>query len=117
VNALGQYLAEQAAPRLPAGQRLEVRITDVQRAGGFEPWRTRTDVRIVRDIYPPRIDLEFKRLAADGSTLQSGTRKLRDNTFLMRPDMHPNDPLRFEKALIDDWLRKELPDAPARPRR
>lgn len=117
MNALGRHLAEGASARLPEGQRLDVRITDVQRAGGFEPWRTQSDVRIVRDIYPPRIDLEFRLLAADGSTLRSGTRQLRDSAFLMRASTYTNDPLRYEKALLDDWLRKELPDVPARPRR
>ena len=62
LDALALHLAERAAPRLGEGQRLEVQITDVQRAGGFEPWRgpQAGDVRIVRDIYPPRIDLRFK---------------------------------------------------------
>ncbi|WP_338499145.1 DUF3016 domain-containing protein [Delftia tsuruhatensis] len=111
VDALAQFLAERAAPRLPQGQRLEVHLTDVQRAGGFEPWRgpQAADVRIVRDIYPPRIDLRFKLLDADGKLLREGSRQLRDATFMMRPDLYPNDPLRYEKTLLDDWLRAELP--------
>lgn len=110
VDALSQYLAERAAPRLPQGQRLEVHLTDVQRAGNVEPWRgpRGADVRIVRDIYPPRIDLRFKLLDADGRTLREGSRQLRDTTFMMRPDLHPNDPLRHEKTLLDDWLREEF---------
>lgn len=110
VDALSQYLAERAAPQLPQGQRLEVHITDVQRAGNFEPWRgpRGADVRIVRDIYPPRIDLRFKLLDGDGRLLREGRRPLRDATFMMRPDLHPNDPLRYEKSLLDDWLHQEL---------
>lgn len=110
VNALSQYLAERAAPRLAQGQRLEVHLTDVQRAGNFEPWRgpQGADVRIVRDIYPPRIDLRFKWLGADGRLLREGSRQLRDPTFMMRPDLHPNDPLRHEKSLLDDWLHQEF---------
>ncbi|ARU04516.1 hypothetical protein CCO03_07345 [Comamonas serinivorans] len=113
VTALGEHLAQRAAARLPVGQRLEVRITEVQRAGGFEPWRgPQADVRIVRDIYPPRIALAFKRLAADGQTLQAGHRELRDNAFLARADGYPSDPLRHEKTLLDTWLRQDLPEAP-----
>ena len=83
----------------------------MQRAGSFEPWRgpQAADVRIVRDIYPPRIDLRFKLLDADGKLLREGSRQLRDATFMMRPDLYPNDPLRYEKTLLDDWLRAELP--------
>jgi hypothetical protein len=90
--------------------RLEVHFTDVQRAGSFEPWRgpQAADVRIVRDIYPPRIDLRFGLLDADGKLLREGSRQLRDATFMMRPDLYPNDPLRYEKTLLDDWLREEL---------
>lgn len=110
VDALCLYLSETAAAALPEGQRLEVRITDVQRAGGFEPWRgpQAGQVRIVRDIYPPRIVLEFKRLAADGSVLQSGRRELRDPAFMERAARGGTDPLRYEKGLIDDWVRQEF---------
>nr|WP_284409680.1 DUF3016 domain-containing protein [Acidovorax sp. SUPP3334] len=110
VDALCQYLSERAAAALPDGQRLEVRLTDVQRAGGFEPARgpQLSQVRIVRDIYPPSIDLEFKRLAADGSVLQSGRRELRDPSFLPRAGRGSGDALRYEKALIDDWVRTEI---------
>lgn len=109
LDALALHLSERAAAALPEGQRLAVRITDLQRAGGFEPWRgpQAGDVRIVRDIYPPRIDLEFKLLAADGGVLREGRRELRDTGFLMRTDMYPGDPLRFEKTLLDDWVRRE----------
>jgi len=115
-DALALHLSEQAAAALPPGQRLHVRIDKVQRAGGFEPWRgpQAAGVRIVRDIYPPRIDLSFKLLDEGGAVLREGSRQLRDGAFLMRPDMYPGDPLRHEKALIDDWVRKEFGGAGAR---
>ena len=111
LDALSEHLSERAAAALPAGQRLEVHITDVKRAGGFEPWRgpQAAHLRVVRDIYPPRIDLRFKRLAADGkNVLQTGSRQLRDPGFLMRPPRYANDALRFEKVLVDDWVAQEF---------
>ena len=110
LSALARHLAEKAAAVLPADEKLEVRITDIQRAGGFEPWRgpQAGDVRIVRDIYPPRITLEFKQLAADGRVLKQGRRELRDAGFLMGPALYPSDPLNHEKQLLDDWVRKEF---------
>ena len=45
---------------LPAGQTLTVTFTDIDLAGDFEPWRggQAMDIRIVKDVYPPRMDLE-----------------------------------------------------------
>lgn len=108
VDALCMHLSERAATALPEGQTLEVRLVDVQRAGGFEPGRgpQAGQVRVVRDIYPPRIVLEFKRLAADGTVLQSGRRELSDPAFMERGARA--DPLRYEKGLIDDWVRREF---------
>lgn len=110
LDELSRYLAQQAGARLSPGQRLEVHITDVQRAGRFEPLRgpQTGNVRTVRDVYPPRIDLDFKLLAEDGSTLRQGSRQLRDSTFLGRPDSYLSDPLRHEKALVSDWAREEF---------
>lgn len=110
LSELGRHLAEKAATVLPGNEQLEVQITDMQRAGSFEPWRgPRADnVRIVRDVYPPRIALEFRRLAEDGRVLQSGQRTLRDPNFLMRTQRYPNDPLAYEKQLLDDWVGVEF---------
>jgi hypothetical protein len=67
------------------------------------------DVRIVRDVCPPRIDLRFRLTGADGVMVKDGERKLRDMAFLMSTVSYRDDPLRYEKALIDTWLERELP--------
>ncbi|HEY6942664.1 DUF3016 domain-containing protein [Dokdonella sp.] len=110
---LAKHLERRAEPMLPAGERLDVTFTDVDRAGRVEPWRGPewNDVRIVKDIYPPRIDLRFTLTAADGRVIAEGERKLRDNAFLMRGTSDDSDALRFEKRLLDDWLRKEFQPA------
>ncbi|MDA7418698.1 DUF3016 domain-containing protein [Xenophilus arseniciresistens] len=111
VDSLTDYLAERAARLLPEGQRLDVHLRGVQRAGSTEPWRgpQAADLRVVRDIYPPRIDLHFRLRKADGQVLREGERSLSDAAFLMRPNLHSrDDPLRYEKGLIDEWLRKEF---------
>ena len=114
LEPLAKYLRTRAERVLPAGERLEVTFTDVQRAGNYEPWHgpRLDDVRIVRDIYPPRIDLRFRLLDASGSVLREGERTLRDSAFLMRDGAHETDSLRFEKRLLDTWLRKEFAAPP-----
>jgi hypothetical protein len=111
LKELQEHLQRVAARRLAPGQRLVVSITNVDMAGDFEPWRSPQyqDVRIVKDIYPPRIDLSFQLLDAGGAVIAQGQRELRDLAFNMRiSGVSNNDPLRHEKALLDDWIRREF---------
>lgn len=104
------YIVERASKYLGDGQRLRVTVTDVDLAGEVEPWRTRgaQDVRIVKDIYPPRIALSFELLDANGAVVKEGERKLTDLAFNMKININQSDPRMHEKALIDDWLRNEF---------
>ncbi len=110
LDELSAYLVKQANFLLAPGQRLKITITDVALAGNFEPWRGPewSDVRIVRDIYPPDIKLSFQLTDADGHVLKQGDRNLRDLGFMMRLSIDLSDRLRFEKALIEDWVRDEF---------
>lgn len=105
---LKAYIAERASRVLAPGQRLDIEVTDVDLAGEYEPWRgpNMNDIRIVKSIYPPRIDLAFTLYGADGAILRQGSRKLRDASFLERNPGNSQDSLRYEKSLIDQWLRR-----------
>jgi hypothetical protein len=106
---LAQHIEQRAGRLLPQGQTLLVAIRDLDMAGAHEPWRPGTgDLRVVRSVYPPRIDLSFRLVAADGSVAQQGERSLRDLAFGNGNLAYPGDRLRHEKALIDDWLAREL---------
>jgi hypothetical protein len=108
---LAKHLRYRAERVLPTGQSLQVTFTNVQRAGTYEPWRGPQwdDVRIIKDLYPPRIDLKFTLTDASG-VVREGTRVLRDPSFMQRGLLNESDPLRFEKRMLDDWLRREFPD-------
>ena len=115
VTELAQYLQRRGARVLAPGQQLEVTFTDISRAGAFEPWHgpLLDDTRFIKDIYPPAIDLRFTLRNADGSTALEGTRKLRDAAFMSRGTLSSTDPLRYEKRMLDDWLRRDLASAKA----
>ena len=91
---------------------MDVTITDIDRAGRYEPVvrAAMQDIRIVKDIYPPRMTLRFVVKGADGQVLAEGERKLVDHGFLTGTNVNSNDSLRYEKRLIDDWLRREFKD-------
>lgn len=108
---LSDHLRKTADKYLPAGQRLDVSIDDIKLAGSFEPWRTRPgmdDVRVYKDIYPPLLKLHYKLAAADGTTIRENDATLRDASFLQRSIATTTDPLRYDKRMISEWLRKEF---------
>ena len=109
LKVLKTWLEKRAGKMLPPGERLDIVVTDIDRAGNFEPWRRGTlrEVRIIKDVYPPRIDLRFRLLDANGKVIREGTRKLRDPGFMSDSiNTSANDSLRYEKSLLDRWLRK-----------
>ena len=52
--------------------------------------------------------LRFRELDADGTVLAEGERKLSDRAFLMNASrFNDSDPLRYEKRMVDSWLRSD----------
>jgi hypothetical protein len=111
IETLAQHVRDYAAPRLSAGERLDVTIVDVDLAGDFEPWRGPQfqDTRFLRDLYPPRITLRFTHTAADGTVIAQGERRLVDAGYLMASGRFDSEPLRYEKRMLERWLARELP--------
>lgn len=110
LDDLSRYVARRAARLLPDNERLLVTITDVQRAGSREPghFGASADLLVVRDTTPPRIDLTFQLVSAQGAVLKEGSRRLRDVGFLNRSGFRPGDALAYEEKLIDTWLRDDF---------
>lgn len=109
---LAQYMRREAERRLPPGDTLQLTILDVQRAGRYEGWQgpNLQDTRIVRDIYPPRMTLRFRQVDANGQVVAEGERKLIDPAFMANASPgSAGDSLRYEKGLVDSWLRREFP--------
>jgi hypothetical protein len=112
LDELKSYLVERASRRLADGQHLTINVTDVDLAGQFEPWRgpDAQDIRFIKDIYPPRVTLNFKLTDADGKVVSEGERRLVDNTYTMNvTTVGRNDPRFYDKQLLDDWIRREFP--------
>jgi hypothetical protein len=107
---LSAHLRKRADAMLPPGEHLDVTIDNIKLAGDYEPWRgpNLQDVRIMKDVYPPRIDLHYRLLAADGTTIRDGKDKMLDMAYLQQTLPVTSDPLRYDKRLIDEWLRKEF---------
>lgn len=111
---IAEHLRRSAERELPPGATLDVSIRDIHRAGRYEPWNgpQLDHVRVVKHTYPPRIDLDFVLRDAAGNVVAEGARELRDMGFMSRAgSAFASDALRYEKQLLDDWLRRDLKPA------
>ena len=110
LDMLSAHLKRTAAPLVKADQKLEVTFTDVDLAGDFQPSRVQLDdVRIIKEIYRPRMTLHFKLTGADGTVVKEGDRTLSDSYFMTNISIvDRNDPLFYDKELIANWVRDEF---------
>ncbi|HEX7340602.1 MAG TPA: DUF3016 domain-containing protein [Rhodanobacteraceae bacterium] len=107
---LRTFLVKKATPMLQPGEKLTITFTNIDLAGGYEPWRgpQLDNVRFMTNAYPPRFDFSFKLTGADGQIIHQGTRKLTDLSYLQdfSASINDSDPLRYDKALLMQWLRR-----------
>lgn len=109
LETLKHYIEKHAAKALRPGQRLDIVVTDLDRAGSYLPsMGALQSVRVVKDIYPPRITLRFRLLDAQGRLIREGERKLTDLGFMHASPggLSNTDPLHYEKRVIDRWLAR-----------
>ncbi|GAB3334958.1 DUF3016 domain-containing protein [Marilutibacter aestuarii] len=107
VDALARHMRDRIARVLPPGQTMAINITDIDRAGDYEPGRGfRSDqIRVVRDIYPPRMEFDYTRTGAGGQVIDQGHAKLRDMAYLSQSNLrYQSDDLAYEKRLVDRWV-------------
>ena len=76
----------------------------------FEPWRGGqwSDVRVVKDIYPPAFKFSYSVTDAAGKVVSQGNEDIRDLSFTFRFSPDTTDNLHFEKSFLDDWIHSNL---------
>ena len=110
LDLLSAHLKRMASPHIPADQKLDVTFTDIDLAGDFRPDRVQAmDVRIIKDIYRPRMTLHFKLAGADGKVLKESDRTLVDSYFMSNiSTVDRSEPLFYDKEMLTDWVRDEF---------
>ena len=100
---------DESAKEVPQGQVLLLEIRDIDLAGDVLPAGT-NEVRIMKDLYFPRIEFAYKLTGADGKVIKEGEAKLKDMNYLY----HEKDWKRYrqgfyyEKHMITEWLQDNL---------
>jgi len=93
------------ASHLPQGHTLKVNVTDVDLAGdvnisGIER------IRIIRDLYFPRLKFDYVLVDGSGSEVKMGGINLKDMSFLMGNNLrYRNKSLGYEKKMLDKWFK------------
>lgn len=101
---------DKLAARLPAGQQLNVEVTDIDLAG--ETWPARfhgQDIRVMKGGADwPRISLRYS-ITQAGQVIKSGQENLADMAYQYNMSRYGgDDALRYEKRMLDDWFRERV---------
>jgi hypothetical protein len=112
LEQIRRFIVSEADHYVPEGWRLTMTFTDIDLAGDFEPWLgpRYDDIRIVKPIYPPAFKFAYTVTDASGKVVKRGTEDIRDLGFDLRVSIDRNDPLRYEKDILQDWLRGTFKD-------
>ena len=101
---------DKLAATLPAGQQLNVEVTDIDLAGEVRPGRLHgQDIRVMRGGADwPRITLHYS-ITQDGQVIKSGTDALSDMAYQQSMTRYPgDDALRYEKHMLDQWFHERV---------
>ena len=112
LKELTRHFAKMGAT-LPAGQELNVTVTDLDLAGHTWPsMHTGTDLRIVKGGADwPHITIKYS-VTQDGQVLRQGEEHLNNMNYLGRINRYGrSDELRYEKQMLDDWFKERIVSA------
>lgn len=103
------HLQAQAAKYVTGSQDLLIEVTEVNLAGEEEPWGRHMDrLRVMRPMTIPTMDMSYK-LSDGDRVLKEGKAHVSDMSYLDRFNRYSTgDELRFEKRMLDDWLKGEF---------
>ncbi len=92
------------ASKLPEGQVLKIDVTDVDLAGDTHAGGINR-MRIVKEIYSPRMNFSYQLENADGSEVTAGEIKLKDMNFMSTSNLrYRHESLGYEKKMLDEWF-------------
>ncbi len=100
---LEKHFAKLAAT-LPGDQVLKIDVTDVDLAGDTNAAGINR-VRIIKQIYSPRMNFSYELLDATGKVIKSEEVTIRDMNFMSGSNLkYRSKSLGYEKKMLDDWF-------------
>jgi hypothetical protein len=109
IESLRAYITRRATALLPAGDSLYVTFINIKLAGVFAVGEVAPRGRIVTAGTPPLFMFGWAVTDPSGKVIRRAWEKLEEPYFMgLFRNADPGDPLRFEKAVLDDWMRNNL---------
>ena len=107
------------AKQLPDDYQMEVVVTDVDLAGDINGTYRQmgNDLRIIKEIYWPRMSFNYSIKDAKSAVIASGTENVKDMNFMSRSRFTSgNSGFAYEEKMLVDWFKqlqkdKKLPAA------
>jgi len=110
-KSFGKEFSELAS-KLPAGYQLLVTVTDLDLAGEVDPIPSRMmdQIRVLKDLYFPRITFDYQILSSGGvSVLEAKALTLKDMQYLSGTrSTRSSDSYYYERKMIRDWFNKDV---------
>ncbi|WP_169306969.1 DUF3016 domain-containing protein [Ferrimonas sediminicola] len=110
---LGKQFQKSLGPLLNDDEKLVITVSNLDLAGDVRPsfGATTNDIRIVKSVYPPRISFRWSLLDGSGNEVEGDRVELKDLGFERGPATarFNNEPLKYELAMIERWVRDEVP--------
>lgn len=85
--------------------RLEMSVTNVDLAGRIDPV-SHHPVRVLKDVWPPRMEFTYRIFDADGQIIAEGEKRLVDLGYIGFSIGHGRrEAFHYEREMLKDWLR------------
>ena len=101
------------AKKLPDGVTWIVTVTDIDLAGEVRPMMRHGtgDIRVVKDIYWPRLSIRYSMLDARGQVISEGKEDIKDMSFMLgNPMAARNTAFQYEEKMLRDWFNRQQRD-------
>ncbi len=100
------------AAKLPAGYQLLATVTDLDLAGEVDPIPSRTmdQIRVLKDLYFPKMTFDYQVLNAGGVVVLEGKAvTLKDMQYLSGlPSTRSSDSYYYERKMLRDWFMRDI---------
>jgi len=107
-----RHLQQLGARCLAPEDHLQIRVLDIDLAGRQEWWRgaAYTDLRVMREITWPRMQLEYDWLDANGALRKQAQTRLADRNYLMPGHRIAtrNEVYGYDNAMLSRWFEQEF---------